>query len=553
MEQDPEQEQDPEREDSVRTVLSASRGKDEMADSKAMASYILASLLALAASAPGGGPTQVTLAPAGDKAVTALHFGVNCEFFRAALYFGTLPASDPRSKRVEFAAALEASGIRSLRFPGGNAAYYYLPEGADHSMALGHAMRYWEYRKDNEPSVHFVTLGNLSSFCREYAIQIVYELPVLFYFDGQQGRAVIPSKKSERAKNYDRHRISEGAAYAKSIVQRLVGLKAPIAAWELGNEEFAHCAGSDYADVCSAYAKAIREVDPATAIVAVGMGKGWLDAIVPRMREAGGLSLMAGLNAHYPFGNWPGPGSPERRGDPKAFVHGDLKMERWLDVAARSRERLGIPHMPISVTETTAMRHTNWHPHAVVCTHAHALVYAWNWMSLLEHPLCDIAVYHDLSTPFFGMLRFDAGYDENARHFLWLARVKDGRPMKRFPGQYVLSPTCLANRLLARLEGCRVRSVTVASDEPTLRGLAGERADGSVVVVMVNRSAREQAVAIQRVTASKATALTADELGSALPGTFRLSDTSAASPEGRCLVTLPPWSVVAIEGRLLKQ
>jgi len=247
------------------------------------------------------------------------------------------------------------------------------------------------------------------------------------------------------------------------------------------------------------------------------------------------------------------PGSPERKGDPAAFVSGDLHMERWLNVAARSRQRLGIAHMPISVTETTAMRHKNWHAHAVVCTHAHALVYAWNWMSLLEHPLCNIAVYHDLSTPFFGMLRFDAGYDETARHFLWLARAKDGRPMKRFPSQYVLSPTCLANRLLARLEGCCVRSVTMAQDEPSLRGLAGKRPDGSAVVVMVNRCALPRAVAVQGLAAAKATALTADELGSALPGTFRLSDAGATMREGRCRVTLPPWSVVAVEGRAARR
>ena len=153
---------------------------------------------AVCAAATGQDAVVLDLGRPAAKRVTALHFGANVEFFRAGLYFGTLPRSDPRSRRREFARALRDSGIRSLRFSGDRA----------------------------------------------------------------------------------------------------------------------------------------------------------------------------------------------ERGDPAAFVSGDLRMDRWLDAAARTRESLGIAGAPIAVTETTVMRHRNWRPHAIVGTHAHALVYAWNWIELMGHPLC---------------------------------------------------------------------------------------------------------------------------------------------------------------------
>ena len=496
-----------------------------------------------------GAAVEINLGPPEGKVITALHFGVNAEFFRPGLFFGTLPESDPRSRRAQFARALKLSGIRAIRFPGGNAAYYYLPESRELSMQLAHRCKYWEFREDNEPSTHFVTLENLASFCRDYDIQLVYELPALFYLDGRTPRAVIRSRFSKRANNYDRDRVAEAATYAKTIVLKLLKLRAPVAVWELGNEEFAHCGVEDYARMCAAYSRAIREVDPRTPIVAVGMGKGWLDSLAPRLREHGALSLMRGFNAHYPFGAWPGPGDPARRGAPAAFVSGDLHMERWLDAAAQTRQKLDMADAAISVTETTVMRHKNWEPHAVVGTHAHALVYAWNWLSLLGHRLCDVAVFHDLETPFFGMMRYDVGYDAARCRFAWLRRGETGLKLTRFAGQYVLSPTCTANGLLSRLVGCRARQARVAQAQAALRVLAGEMSDGRFRLIFVVRSPEPCAVQIKGVAVTEAAALTADDLAAVLPGTYRVEALEVQPHAQGSRLVLPPWSVVAAEGR----
>ena len=488
-----------------------------------------------------GGPT--------GKVISPLHFGANIEFSRPGVFAGTLPASDPRSKRKEFAAALRQSGVRALRLPGGNAAYYYLPESRELSMTLAHAIGHWEFRDGNPACRDFVTLESLASFCREHGIALIYQLPVLFHLDGLTPRATIPSRYSKKAKNYDRDRIEAGADYAASVARRLLDLKAPVAAWELGNEEFAHCGATDYARIAAAIAERVHKLDPATPIVAVGMGKEWLPECVGELRRLGALHLVRSFNAHYPFGHWPGPPTPADRANPIPFALGDVRIERWLDAASKGRRTLGIPHAPIAVTETMVFRHKSWEPTPLVPTHAHALLYAWNWMAMLADPRCDMAVFHDLETTFFGMMRFDVGYDAATRRFVWLAGAKPGQKLRRFPKQYVLSPTCAASRLLARLAGGRLRQVTLTPPDPTTRAIAGETNDGRRVILVVRRSAESATLALPGLRIARADALTADGLGAALPGHFRVT---RLTPLGRRRdkTRLPPWSVTAITASL---
>ncbi|NCQ28266.1 MAG: hypothetical protein GW802_12645, partial [Armatimonadetes bacterium] len=61
-------------------------------------------------------------------------------------------------------------------------------------------------------------------------------------------------------------------AYGMGIVRRLRRLEAPVALWELGNEEFAHCQAADYAKVTAGYVQALRTEDPKTPVTVVAMG-----------------------------------------------------------------------------------------------------------------------------------------------------------------------------------------------------------------------------------------------------------------------------------------
>lgn len=465
--------------------------------------------------------------------ITPLHFGVNVEFFRSYLADGVT------TKEAEFAAALRESGVRALRFPGGNPAYYYLPESRAQTLALAHAAGYWGFR-DNLLHAHgFVTLERLASFARKYDFKLIYQLPCLFYLDGDTPRAIVRSTLSDRARNFDHNRVAQGVAYGMSIAERLHALGAPVALWELGNEEFAHCAAADYAQVVAAYVRALRQMDPERAITVVGMGKNWLPRLVPLLRKAGVLTGIHSFQVHYPFGNWPGPRKHGNRGDAARFALGDLKMERFLDIHFQGRRAAHVPQPTVSVTETMAMHHRFWDPSAVIATQGHALCYTWNWMTLLADRRVDCAVFHECGTTYFGMMRYDVGWKQRTHRFVLLGSVDDASLAPRFPGRYVVSPTGAANRLLSELVGEELVQVTPAPGR-TFRALASRNR-----VVTVNRTAAPVVVETPFPLAS-AEAVTAESLSACLPGTFRRAPLGFQNKGARARVVLPEWSIAVL-------
>lgn len=513
--------------------------------------------------------------------VTPLHFGANSELSRPGIFAGTLPcdisgATDTKAATTPhsaanaptpslcagpsamgqvignaglrgpdaFAAAIRESGIRSLRVPGGDFCYFYLPEGRTATMELARACGHSEYNDDNPGAKQFVTLENLATFAKNHKIALIYQLPMLFHLDQGQSHASIRSVFSTNAKNYDHDRIEAQAKYAAAIVRRLRDLHAPVAAWELGNEEWAHCAGKDYARVAAAIVRQIGQQDAQTPIVAVGMGDKWLVDCIGEFRKQGVLDKIQAFNVHYPFGTWPSPGSPSDRANPLIFAQGDIQSVRWFDSATQQRTALGIAAAGMAVSETMVFKFDGnyWDSYRVIGTHAHALVYAWNWMAFLNDPRCNMAVFHDLETPFFGMMRYDVGYDENMGQFVWLAAAKPEQKLRRFPNQYVLSPTSAANRFLSEFVGCRVGLATMKPNDPNLRGLWGRDSAGQSMLVVVHRASGKRRLVIPGHAIERADCLTADGLGSSLPGQYRMAPL-AVDPARRDQVELPPWSV----------
>lgn len=461
-----------------------------------------------------------------NKVISPLLFGANVEFFQPALADGVT------KRQQDFSRALRDSGISALRFPGGTSAYFYLPESPELTMKLAQSVGVWSFRQGDP----FVTLEQLADFCQRENIQIIYELPCLFYLDGDRSRAIIRSGWCDANPSlFDRNRIDEGVAYGMKIVRRLRDLGAPVVVWELGNEEFGYTMPEDYAEVATAYAREIRRLDPETPIVADGM-EGHIGPISQLMKNGGPLVHKSSLRGHYPFGNWPQPPGEDRRGDPYAFVSGDLRVDRWMDVYADTLTKLGIEHIPVSITETTVMHHEFWDAYAVIGTHAHALCYAWNWMELLQRPEVDIAVFHDLCTPFFGIMRYNVGFDHETRHFVG---ASDPKAREKFLGRYVLSPTGYANRLLGALVGEKLITTNL---EPTstFRVLASRNH-----LVVVNRGENTKVLGVPFARA-KTEVLTADGLDACLPGSFRIGHTKMEARDDMTLVVIPPWCVALI-------
>ncbi|MHB1001653.1 MAG: hypothetical protein ACYC27_20640 [Armatimonadota bacterium] len=462
-----------------------------------------------------------------------MHFGASAEFFPAGLYHGVT------DQQKDLARAIKVSGIQFLRFPGGDPTYYYLPESAEKTMQLMHACGNTMYKHEDPPYSHFVPIEKLADFCKTNGIGLMYELPCLFYLDGDTPRAIVKSRFSDTAKNYDRDRIYEGVTYGLSIAKRLIDMKAPIVAWEIGNEEFAHCSTLDYGKVAASYIKGLKKLDPSIPVIVEGMDR-HIPELASFYKRTEVLESISGFRAHYPFGNWPAPESPDRTGNADDFLISDLKIELWLDVFNEIKAKAGITGTPTSVTETYVMHYENWDQYKIICTHAHALAFAWNWMTLLERTDVDMAVYHELQTPWAGMIKYDVGYFASEKSYNALSALAvTTKPDIEFRRQYVLTPTALANSLLSTIVGERIINISLQKT-PELRAIASKNR-----VILVNRGKTPVQIQVP-FTRCTARALTADEAGSCLPGTFSIAP-QAVTRDGDCsMVNLPPLSLTLV-------
>jgi hypothetical protein len=62
------------------------------------------------------------LAPGRERVVSPLMCGANQGFNVAGIYYGTMPAGNPASRRADFIKILKDKEIHALRFPGGTLA-----------------------------------------------------------------------------------------------------------------------------------------------------------------------------------------------------------------------------------------------------------------------------------------------------------------------------------------------------------------------------------------------------------------------------------------------
>jgi hypothetical protein len=66
-----------------------------------------------------------SFAPGQDRVVSPLMCGANQGFNVAGIYYGTMPPSNPASRRADFIKILNDKEIHALRFPGGTLANVY--------------------------------------------------------------------------------------------------------------------------------------------------------------------------------------------------------------------------------------------------------------------------------------------------------------------------------------------------------------------------------------------------------------------------------------------
>jgi len=212
--------------------------------------------------------TQAVAGTRPDAIVSPMICGANAMYEFAGMYYGTLPKTDPRSRRAEFITLLHEKGIRALRFPGGTPALsqFLVDNDAMMQKVFGAAGI-----PEGDPNT-YTTFWQFLDFCREAKIEPIYQVNTAFYCDGAKVYQIAGPKncfgmaaEAYAANIVFDHSQRDAAAKALTALARQVRDRGfAVRHWELGNEEYGHPVmdAGDYADVAIRFTQAIREADP---------------------------------------------------------------------------------------------------------------------------------------------------------------------------------------------------------------------------------------------------------------------------------------------------
>lgn len=448
------------------------------------------------------------IADAPGKRITAMDFGYNAPFHFTALYHGTLPASDPRSRRREFASALRAAGVGALRFPGGKPALLYLAAGEDQTKALTEDLKQLNpsgakggYDPSRWSHGYYVRLEDFLGFCRDYDIEPIYQLNTAFYYDeaAHRTRAIVPTRYVVRpdgsvlTQYYDKNRIDEATRAVDEHVRHLQRHGYRIRYWEIGNEEMAEYdttwgavnpnfdAIDNYARVVTSFGHAIRSHVRDADITISGYrnwrGEPWDVPLLERIGELDGSDVVDHVAVHYPFSQEHNPTSGQQR--LTEFVTTDMGIQANIATTQSDLDQHGFGRVTANVTETSAYRLPKWRGVDVNPTVAKALVWGHNFGQLIFETDSKINVKHDLESYFYGGLVYDCVLDpavdtKGKRNLHWIG--PDGQFLKPlvtpvdqipaanwFRGRFFATPQLRANALVSRAVGGRTLPVTPGS------------------------------------------------------------------------------------------
>ncbi len=421
-------------------------------------------------------------------------FGLNAEFRYPGIYFGTLPEENPQNRRREFADALNRAGARVLRFPGGMPAHWYFTEGPEAMQKLAkllpqHAHYY--------TAMYYPRFEDVLDFCRRYGFEMYFEINTMFFVDSDG--EVKPIAENNYKKNlpqlYDRNRLPEATAAFKRFVAKLP--PGAIRYWEFGNEEFALMSVEEYAAIITAFLPIIKAYNPDASITVTG--NTWPVALCELLAKNGVIDDINYLSAHYPWGShwYPEAG---KRADLERFVCGKLDWAMNTNAHLKMLRAAGFDKVKMAGNETSVFKfHQTWDPHRVIYTPAQGLLFAANWIEAMKLNDMDVLTFHDLESPFFGMILFNQYYDPRAGLGSFkLLKKGDSVPPVETPAEqlwfnrYLVLPSGEAMRVLSNHVNMNVLATEITTPAATKRPLFDllASADGDrLLVTLVNRGA----------------------------------------------------------------
>lgn len=485
--------------------------------------------------------------------LSELLFGVNAEFRYPGITRGTLPAQDPRSLNREFASALHEAGVRVLRFPGGMPTHQYFTEGPEAQAKL---FRLFPAQSYYYRGMGYPRFPDVLDFCRRNGFELLFEVNTMFFAD-ENGDVWPVSEnryKEQRPELYTESRIGEAAAALGRFIDTLPAPDA-IRYWEIGNEEFALMPLREYAAIVTAFTRVIKAKNPGAVITVTG--NTWPAALCEALDRSGALDRVDYLSAHYPWGDHfrPEPGGEK---DLERFVCGTLHWGVNTKAHLKMLRDAGFDRIRMAGNETSVFKFHTWDAHRVIYTPAHGLLFAANWMEAMKIDDMDVLTFHDLESPFFGMILSGQYFNPATGRFELLKPDMTACPAG-VPPEYFLRDRCLvlpsghAMKQLSRHCGLGVLEDTVETPAPkrVLFDLLASPVGEGLLVSCVNRGAEERRLTLD---VSEHFASGRAELGGIRwPGLDGLPQpplaVGGAAPvrNGLVTVTLPPFSITRLE------
>jgi len=442
-------------------------------------------------------------------------FAYNTPFHYAGIYYGTLPESDPRSKKKEFGEAMTKAGARAMRFPGGLPAHQYFIEGEEYAIQYDQKCKRfgmpWNglYNSDDYNNAWYVDFWNWLDFCKEYDIDPIFQMNPSFFVDeaGEVRQAypcfiVKPTDAGLITSDelYDHNRIDEAIAAFEKNVKEIADRGYEIHYWEIGNEDEyknwysipasdpANPLAQDFCKAVTGYVRIIEKYFPGSYIMAPA-GFNYKALLAPE-----DYVLIDAVATHYPFGKWTSPPNGETTNATALGMMNEQNFVRNFSKEAM-REYLAEGRPLRADTETMTWRFQGWDPNSLMHTFAQALNTAHNWGELVfDSGFIGVNVMHDLESPWFGSVIYDVSMDPGNRYMRWNQNVTytvhpDDLPdLYKFEDSYYYNPQSKAFELLGRHCGERVLTNSQTNVERRISGYASvDEENNEVRFTIVNR------------------------------------------------------------------
>lgn len=440
---------------------------------------------------------------------TYLHpmlFTANVEYLYKGIEAGTLSENNPENKRKEFARVLKEAGIKVLRFPGGMPAHKYFVEGKKYQRELvTKLIPSMTYYYSRFPRSSYPKMSDVLRFCRDYGFDMLFQTNCLFYVD-KSGKIHAITRNHDVKKNeklYDRDRVKEaGQALAKFIDLIPKGCK--IKYWEIGNEEFALMSVDDYSRIAAEYIQVIKKRIPDAFIIVTG--NVWPVKLCQNLEKFDVIDDVDYISVHYPWGaHWqPEKGKENSNIDVNRFVMGELNWDLNIRAHKYMLEKAGFPKIKLAGSETNVFKFHAWKAGPLIYTPAQALLLAHNWIEAMKVNNLDVLAYHDLESPYFGMILYDAYFNSKNNEFKFIppdmTKCPANTPQKYFlKNKYLVLPSGKVMKMLSEHSGLNVLKNIYSTNDKAIRRnidiISSQRPEG-LLITLVNRAKSSRKIII---------------------------------------------------------